>query len=295
MQTRLTSVGLVIQPDPIDLFAYPHHISRPSLDALPSRPGVYIFRDEHDVPLYIGKSVNIRSRVLCHLRTPQEARLLQQSRYVEFHRTAGDIGALLLESRLIKQLQPVHNKMLRRTRDMCTLRLGIDNQRGIPEIIYARDLDFSTTVGLYGLFATRKSALDKLRSLVEMHRLCPAMTGLEKVARGRACFSHQLSRCLGACVGAESVDDHCARLLNALEEFRVVVWPYAGAVGIVEECEGWKQTHVIDHWFYMGSIDHAERKPTLKRAGKRVFDVDTYKILVKPLVLGKLLIEPISF
>ncbi|MFC3110771.1 GIY-YIG nuclease family protein [Undibacterium arcticum] len=67
MQARITSVGLVIQPDPSDLFVYPDHIDRASLDALPPRPGIYIFRDQHDTPLYIGKSVNIRSRVLSHL------------------------------------------------------------------------------------------------------------------------------------------------------------------------------------------------------------------------------------
>ncbi|HTN66047.1 MAG TPA: GIY-YIG nuclease family protein, partial [Burkholderiaceae bacterium] len=147
---------MLIGPEPADLFEYPTHIDRDSLAALPSRPGIYIFRDEAGAPLYIGKSVNIRSRVLSHLRTPQEARLLKQSRTVEFRRTAGEIGALLLESRLIKELQPLHNKKLRRTRDMCTLRLGSD---GAPEIAYARELDFSTTEGLYGLFATRRAAL----------------------------------------------------------------------------------------------------------------------------------------
>ena len=161
MQARITSVGLVIQPDPRDLFVYPDHIDRASLDALPARPGIYIFRDQHDAPLYVGKSVNIRSRVLSHLRTPEEARMLAHSRTVEFRRTAGEIGALLLESRLIKELQPLHNKKLRRLREMCTLRLGNGDGSGMPEVIFARDHDFATTHNLYGLFATRKSALEK--------------------------------------------------------------------------------------------------------------------------------------
>lgn len=293
MQARVTSVGLVIKPDPAETFVYPDHIDRASLDALPSRPGIYIFRDEQDRPLYIGKSVNIRTRVLSHLRTPEEARMLQQSRYVEYRRTAGDIGALLLESRLIKQLQPLHNKKLRRTREMCTLRLNVGSPREAPEIVYARDHDFSKTEGLYGLFATRKAALEKLRTIVEMERLCPALTGLETATRGRACFARQIARCTGACCGEEPIELHHARLKAALEEMRVVIWPYAGPMGIVEECDGWRQVHVIDHWFYIGSIDHRQESEPVRRPARRSFDVDTYKILVRPMLRGELTIEPV--
>lgn len=293
MQARITSVGLVIRPDPADSFEYPHHIDRASLDALPSKPGVYIFRDGQDRPLYVGKSVNIRSRVLSHLRTPGEARMLQRSRHVEFRRTAGDIGALLLESRLVKDLQPLHNKKLRRTREMCTLRLGAE-LKSVPEVVYARDHDFAKTEGLYGLFATRKAALEKLREIVDAKMLCPALAGLETAVRGRACFSRQISRCLGACCGEESAENHYLRLRASLEEMRIVVWPYAGPMGIVEECDGWKQTHVVDCWFYIGSINHTADAPSIKCSVKRTFDVDTYNILVTPMLCGKLRIEPVD-
>jgi excinuclease Cho len=295
MQARITSVGLLIKPDQSDSFEYPHHIDRASLDALPSKPGIYIFRDEQNRPLYIGKSVNIRSRVLSHLRTPEEARMLQQSRRVDFRRTAGEIGALLLESQLIKQMQPLHNKKLRRTREMCTLRLA-PGVKSVPEIVYARDHDFACTADLYGLFATRKAALEKLREIVEMQMLCPALSGLETPVRGRACFARQISRCLGACVGAEPLSEHYRRLRAALEDMRIVMWPYTGAMGIVEECEGWKQIHIIDRWFYLGSIDRADgddEAPLLRPPTRRSFDVDTYKILVKPMMRGELRIEPV--
>lgn len=293
MQARVTSVGLVILPDATDSFTYPHHIDRASLDALPSKPGVYVFRDEQERSLYIGKSVNIRARVLSHLRTPEEARMLQQSRHVEFRRTAGDIGALLLESRLIKEQQPLYNKKLRRTREMCTLHLS-SGKGAVPGIVYAREVDFAKTADLYGLFATRKAALEKLRMIVEMEKLCPVLTGLETARHGRACFARQLSRCLGACIGEESPEDHAQRLKKTLEEMRIVVWPYPGPMGIVEECDGWRQTHVIDHWFYIGSIDHMADTAAVKLRARRTFDVDTYKILVRPLVSGTLQLVPID-
>lgn len=293
MRARVSAVGLLLTPDPEDGFVYPDHIDRASLDALPSKPGIYIFRDEKDRPLYIGKSVNLRSRVLSHLRTPEEARMLRASRYVEFRRTAGDIGALLLESRLIKEMQPLHNKKLRSTREMCTLHLGTE-PHAAPQVVFARDHDFAITDNLYGLFASRRAAIERLRSVVEEAGLCGACTGLETPVRGRACFSRQLGRCLGACVGAEPLEMHYARLRVALDAMRIVVWPHAGAMGIVEECDGWRQTHVIDRWFYLGSIDHDEPKPKLKRPARRSFDADTYKILVKPMLRGELRIVPVG-
>lgn len=79
-----------------------HQIDSQSLDALPRSAGVYIFRGDGTLPLYIGKSVDIRSRVLSHLRTPDEAKMIAQTRRIDFIETAGQIGALLLEAQMIK-------------------------------------------------------------------------------------------------------------------------------------------------------------------------------------------------
>ena len=100
-----------------------HQIDAQSLEALPRTPGVYIFQGEGTLPLYIGKSINIRSRVLSHLRTPEEARMLAQTRRIDFVETAGEIGALLLESQMIKAQSPLFNQRLRRVRSLCSIRL----------------------------------------------------------------------------------------------------------------------------------------------------------------------------
>jgi excinuclease Cho len=194
---------------------------------------------------------------------------------------------------LIKEMQPLHNKKLRRTREMCTLQLAAD-ACDTPRIVYARDCDFAKTADLFGLFATRRAAMERLRGIIDAEHLCPALSGLETLTRGRACFARQIGRCLGACVGAESAEAHHRRLRSALEDMRIVVWPYAGPMGIVEECDGWRQTYVVDHWFYLGSIDSTERKRSFRRPARSSFDVDTYKILVRPMVRGELRIEPVE-
>jgi excinuclease Cho len=288
MRARVTSVGLIIPPDPAVNFEYPKHIDRASLDTLPGKPGVYLFRDRNDVPIYIGKSVNIRSRVLSHLRTPQETGMLQESSRVDFLQTAGEIGALLLESQLIKKLQPAYNAQLRAIREWFALRLGKGETR--PRVVSGIDADFIGQDSLHGLFPSRSAADEGLRSLIRQHMLCPALIGLEKTTHGRACFSRQIGRCLGACIGNESVETHHRRLRAALEQLQAAVWPYAGPVGIIEENDGWRQIHVVDCWSYLGSLEGRRRK--LKRPAKQFIDIDTYKILAKPMLDGKLKIEP---
>ncbi len=111
------------------IYEYPEHL-RPWLEALPKHPGVYVFHGESEaMPLYIGKSINIRSRVLSHLRTPDEAAMLRQSRRITWQLAAGEIGALLLEARLIKEQQPLFNKRLRRNKQLCSLLLKAGSRR----------------------------------------------------------------------------------------------------------------------------------------------------------------------
>lgn len=80
--------------------------------------GVYILHaGEGDLPLYIGKSVNLRSRLLAHLRNPDEARLLHQTLRIIHIRTAGEVSALLLEASFIKQQHLLLSQKLRRNRN----------------------------------------------------------------------------------------------------------------------------------------------------------------------------------
>ena len=141
MRSRVSSVGLILRPDPASGFCYPDHIDRASLDALPRQPGVYRFIGHDGWPVYIGKSVCLRSRVLSHLRTPEEAAMLRDTARVEFERTAGEVGALLLESRLIKQMQPAYNALLRMVRDLGRAGCVVQHQDAVSPTFSPRPLE----------------------------------------------------------------------------------------------------------------------------------------------------------
>jgi len=261
------------------VYEYPQHL-RAAVEDAPTGAGVYVFHGERgDLPLYIGKSVNIRARLLSHLRNADEARLLHQTQRITCTRTAGEIGALLLEAQQIKQLQPLFNQKLRRNRQLCSLQLTGQQ----PQVVYSKDLDFASAPELHGLFASRHAALDALRSIADQNRLCYGALGLEKLAPGKACFRAAIRQCAGVCRGDETPDAHQQRLFTSLLALRVQCWPYAGAIGLVERDEALTQIHVVRNWCYLGSAatpDEARQLSTVA-AG---FDADGYKILVRPIL-----------
>lgn len=274
--------------------ALPPHLPEGLLDNLPDSPGVYLFYGDNDVPLYVGKSTSLRSRVLSHFagdhRSTKEMRLSQQIKRIDWRETAGELGALLLEARLVKDLQPIHNRRLRRKSELCSWQM-IDAAGGGRTLAlrYAADLDFGRAADLYGLFISRRQALEALRSLAAVHDLCLIQLGLEKPARGRTapCFGHQLGRCRGVCVGREAPVRHDLRLLDALAKLKLKTWPYGGPVGIREVFGEREELHLVDNWCYLGTArDEAELADLLSGSTRPVFDLDTYKILVKHLDLA---------
>lgn len=275
--------------DEARIYEYPQHL-RQALADMPAAPGVYVFHsDAETLPLYIGKSVNLRARLLSHLRNPEEARLLRQTSHITHTRTAGEIGALLLEAQCIKAQQPLFNQKLRRNRQLCSLRLNGD---GVPEVVYSKDMNFAVEPNLFGLFGSRHKAMETLKDLADTHLLCYGGLGLEKLARGKPCFRHMVKLCAGACCGAETGEQHQRRLEDALETLRVITWPYPGAVGIVERCEDMTQVLVVRNWCFLGSAQSIEEARRMDAVAPG-FDADGYKILCRPLLSGEANVIPL--
>ena len=129
--------------------------------SLPERPGVYYFYDKDNVLLYVGKSKNIRKRVLSHFyhidETVRHADLINQTVHIDFKCTAGELGALLLESAEIKSLQPIYNRRLRKNQNLYS---WILNNEFKPILQVVDDIaDDKVTVGLYRSQATAKQWL----------------------------------------------------------------------------------------------------------------------------------------
>ena len=260
----------------------PSHLDAGIVDDLPDTPGVYLFYGENDLPLYIGKAKDIRQRVLSHFaadhNSAREMALAQQLRRIDWIETAGEIGALLKEATLVKQLLPTHNRQLRKNDDLCTWTLVDEGEGWLrPQLAAARDLDFGLSTSCYGLFKNAREATEVLRALADSHNLCDILLGLEKRTPGKPCFGHQIRRCKGACVGKEPLARHTLRLVGALAGLKLVSWPFAGPA-LIREGE---EAHLIEGWRYLGTPSSDAELAELLDAGRPQFDRDTYKLLAK--------------
>lgn len=263
------------------------------IDDIPDSPGVYLFYGEGDIPLYIGKSVRLRGRVLSHFqadhRDAKEMRIAQDVRRVEWRETAGEFGALLLEARLVKEMQPLLNRQLRRERQLCAWRLADTlDARPLLTLVRGDELDPRQFPHLYGTYRSKRQAVESLRALAQRHALCPQALGLES-GKGR-CFAQQIGQCKGVCCGLESAEQHHVRLRLALAAERLRAWPYAGPIGLREHDAQHERTdiHVFDQWRHLGTVQsEGELADLLEGRSDDApggFDLDTYRLL-----LGRLL------
>jgi DNA polymerase-3 subunit epsilon len=259
----------------------PKHIRGITLKILPESTGVYIFYGENKLPLYIGKSNNIKKRVFDHFRSDInngiEMRISQQVKKISYIKTSGELGALLLESRMIKQMQPLYNKKLRHKKTLVVLKEKIDPS-GYPIISHTREATgqvFSPEI--VGMFPSLRQAKAYLLEKAKTYSLCQKLLGLEKT-KG-ACFGYRLETCLGACIQKEDALRYKMRHILAFSQDRVKPWPFASAIAIVEQNEESSEYILVDKWVFLGSITKTEDKEKKYHPYQQDFDQDTYKII----------------
>ena len=266
--------------------ARPPGLPEGAIEGLPETPGVYLLYGEAERLLFVGKGASLRARVMDHLsaagRQGKDAALARAVRRVEWIETAGELGAALLEARLVREQRPLHNRQQRSADEAFALRLTAGRKRGaVVQRVRIAGTDPADWEGLYGCFRERKEAESLLREFALLYRLCPRRLGLEPAGAG-ACPACQAKRCAGVCAGRESPEEHDARLAGALAAVRLKPWPWAGPVVVSEHCahSGRSTSHLLDRWCLLGSADTpAELDALLDERRVPAFDADLSRIL----------------
>lgn len=262
--------------------AVPLQIDPAALDALPESAGVYIFYGEDTMPLYVGKSVNIKERVKSHFSQSHsssvEWKIAQQIQRIETVTTAGELGALLKEAGMIKQMQPVYNRLLRQAHQLVIARRKEDDAG-----YWRVDLDLSGDLSpahlsdCVGVFRSKKQAVSFFREAAQEHALCDRLLGIQKTSG--ACFGHQLARCKGACVGKEPPLSYNARLLSAVQTKMIYPWPFSSAIIITDASVDRSAGYLFDQWCYLGTVQEEDGAMRVDKEPEIRFDLDVYKIL----------------
>ena len=257
------------------------HLTKEAVSALPDSPGVYLFYGSLGELLYVGKSKTIRARVRSHFSAKDEKWLCRRVVRVETRETAGELGALLLESQLIKELKPMFNVASRQRRRLIIARGSINSQGYTVVSLDAVDfLDVKKTEPILGVFKHKTQAKEFLDLIAKMHRLCPKLLHLE-VTRGY-CFSYHLGQCGGACMGEEDPALYNARVEEAFEARRIKAWPYEGGVIVEERSKksAQREFFLIDNWCLVSGYRSTGEGFEKSTHVQHRFDYDSYKILL---------------
>lgn len=183
---------------------------------LPEVPGVYYFHDESGNILYIGKSVNIKSRVMSHFSNndhKRELELREKTASITYEPTGSDLVASLLESAEIKKYKPVFNRSLRRS----LFQYGLYSHTGSDGYIHLAIESIKGDKLPLTSYGSRKEGVSHLQRLLDEFNLCQKLCGLYS-SKG-SCFDHHMGICRGACVGAEPPSSYNDRVIDAISRY----------------------------------------------------------------------------
>jgi DNA polymerase-3 subunit epsilon len=189
------------------------------IEKLPEDCGTYYFFDEKQQLLYIGKSKNIRHRVLSHLGNATSKRAMemkQRIHSISFELTGSELIALLKESREIKDQKPMYNRAQKRTSFYWGLYSSKDEFGYLTFRIQKISETADDPVTCYN---SKKEAREAVTRMVEKNWLCQKLSGLYQT--DGACFHHSIRQCNGACVQAEAVSAYNKRADSLLDSLKL--------------------------------------------------------------------------
>ncbi|MCE9594444.1 MAG: excinuclease ABC subunit UvrC [Planctomycetes bacterium] len=186
-----------------------------SIDDVPEKPGVYLFRDAAGKVLYVGKAADLKSRLRSYRRPGGDGRpligfLIEQAERVETIVTRTEQEALLLEDSLIKKEKPPHNIRLKDDKSFLMLRLDLGERFPRFKFVRAHRPKEDKAGGRSRFFGPFASSRALRQTLSDLHRVVPLRDCPDSVFdhRSRPCLKHQIGLCAAPCVGKISEVDY---------------------------------------------------------------------------------------
>lgn len=205
-----------------------------SINSLPQKPGVYLFKNNSGRVLYVGKAKNLRKRAISYIKNQAKLEcskqlMMAKAIAVEHIVTDSELEALLLESNLIKKHRPRYNSLLKD--DKSYKYIKIDLTWDYPKIYFVRsvgeDLSPEHEAQYFGPFTDAYAVnrtVELLRKLFK-YRTCSREIPYDDSKKyNRPCLNYHIKKCLGPCIGAvsretyENTIHNCVRFLQGKQE-----------------------------------------------------------------------------
>lgn len=185
-------------------------------DRLPESPGVYYFYNDQGELIYIGKSKNIRNRVMSHFSASSSRKAFEmcsKTADIGYETTGNELIALLKESYEIKRHMPYYNRAQKRAGFQYGIYTATDEQ-GYIRFSLERTKDRSGPP--IACFSRKADARQFLNSIIDKYALCQKLCGM--YSSSGACFHYEIGSCSGACTGIEHPEQYNVRALRAVRD-----------------------------------------------------------------------------
>lgn len=184
------------------------------IETIPSETGVYYMHKEDGTIIYIGKSKNLKKRIVQHFTSDnrKSKKIQEEVQAVSFELTGSDLIAQLKENEEIKINKPLYNRALRKTIYLYQLN-SFNDENGYINLTIEKADARKKPITTFTNFQQAKNSLFKI---TESYGLCQKLTGLYQTKS--ACFSYTIKECAGACLGKETPEDYNSKVNDFLKK-----------------------------------------------------------------------------
>lgn len=198
--------------------ALPPNLAKSYIDALPSNPGVYYFKDNKGKIIYIGKAINLKKRVCSHFSgnsiKKQRQEFLKNIYEVDFTVCGTELMALILEASEIQKYWPENNRALKRFEQKYAL-YKFEDQKGYMRIGIDK---FKKNSNALFTFNSLLAGQSMLRGMIKEYELCEKLCFIQK--NRSSCTAHETGDCHGACLGLEHPYSYNTRVKAAIAHLK---------------------------------------------------------------------------
>ncbi|WP_338472426.1 GIY-YIG nuclease family protein [Niallia sp. XMNu-256] len=174
---------------------------------LPSTPGVYLMKDSHGNIIYVGKSKNLKSRVSSYFQqsiqhSNKVIKLVHHLKDFEIIQTDTEFEAFMLECKLIKEIQPLYNRLMKNPLSYTYIKIKMDKSCHRIELV--NDIEQGDSNLYFGPFSSKGGTEKAIQGLKEMFKLeCN-----HKTSKNSPCLNYSLGLCMGMCFDTNALEEY---------------------------------------------------------------------------------------
>ncbi len=182
---------------------------------LPSTPGVYLMKDSHGSIIYVGKSKNLKNRVSSYFQHSSQhsnkvVKLVHHLKDFDIIHTDTEFEAFMLECKLIKEIQPLYNRLMKNPRSYTYIKIKMD--KSCHRIELANEIVEGDHHLYFGPFTSKGITEKAIQGLKEMYKLeCNQST-----SSNRPCLNYSIGLCMGMCFDSTALEQYHQTINRAI-------------------------------------------------------------------------------